>query len=438
MEEKEISLKELFSVVWKKKLILGLLFIIGLASFGFGGYLYNNNNEKMITYVSLQWDGIGKGEYPNGERFEYTQAVEPYVIQAAMESQALDLNITKVRDAVTLTPVVPGDVQSVIASALESGEQISYFATEYKVCLDHKALGLTEEQARSFVEAIIIEFRDDFEKKFVSRAIILDYTDEDYTDLEYVDIATVINTQIDLINSKMELGLSQNPGFYSFDGLTFNDILVRTELIEAIELNQINSRTTSYLLAKDPEYLAVSYMYKIELKQLELDKEEQKEADAIASIAAYAGNLTQIVIPGVDQSLTIDTYYDTLIENQISIQSNIAELENDISYIQIQIDRLNGDDEVFNSTVSAQKQIDESQLVETYITSANEKLSLVVEDANSLLLEYNQFLTSNIIKPLMTPVVDSGGMSSILIGIIGAILVTGVGTLVVLFKHDWK
>lgn len=436
MEEREISLKELFSVVWKKKYIIGLVTIIGLVVFGLGGFVYNLGQERTVSYISLQWDGIGKGEYPNGERFDYTEAVEPYVIQAAIDAQGLDLNVQEVREQIVLSPVLPDDIQSIIATALEEGEQITYFATDYKVILNHKELGLTESEARSLIEQIIIEFREDFNKKFISQSVVLDYTGEDFDDLEYVDIAKILDSQVGLIRSKMAAGLADDPNFQSVTGITFNDVIVRTDLVQVVELNQIKSRTTAYLLAKDPEYLAVSYQYTIELKQLELDKELQNEGDAEAAVLAYEGNvITQIVIPGVDGAYEFDTYYDTLIANLLSVQSRISELENDIAYYQLQIDRLNGSVPLGFTT---QKQAEEALVVESFIDSADQKLSVIVNDANELLVEYNNYLTSNTIKPLMTPVVEVLGMSTLIIGAIGAILSGGIATLVVLFKHDWN
>ncbi len=436
MEEKEISLKELFSVVWKQKYLLGLIFIAGLVLFGIGGFVYNNSNETMVTYVSLQWDGVADGEYPNGQRFDYTSAVEPAVIQIAIESEGLDISALDVRDAVTLTPVVPGNIESVIATALEAGEQITYFATEFKLTLDYKDLGLSEEEGRSLSEQLIIQFRLDFEKKYVSQSIVLDYTGIDYTDLEYIDIALIIETQIELVDSKMEQGIAMDPNFASTTGITFTDIQVRTELIKIIELNQIKSRTNAYLLSKDAEYLQINYQYQIEVKQLELDKEESKEIDNQYQLDNYNGALTTIIIPGLDQEIDIDPYYDTLLENMIMIQTEIAELENDIAYFELLISRLDGTAVGFD--VTPQTQAEEIIKVDGFIEDADIKLGVIVEDANELLVEYNQYLTSNIIKPIMSPVVSSDGLSTILIGIVGGILAAGTATLVVLFKHDWK
>ena len=434
MEEKEISLKELFNVVWKQKYILGLVFILGLVLFGIGGFVYNNSNETMVTYVSIQWDGVGRGEYPNGERFEYTNAVEPSVIEASIQEVGLDLAETDVRDAVSLTPVVPNDIEALIAQGLENGEQVTYFATQFKLSLDYKDLGLSEEDARSLTEQLIIQFRLDFEKKYIDQSIVLDYTGSDYTDLEYIDIAAVIRTQISLIDTKMAEGIAQDPNFTSIKGVTFSDIQVRTELVILIELNQINTRTNTYVLTKDDDYVRIKYLYEMELKQLDLDKEESLETSVQLQVDNYNGALTTIIIPGLDDEIEIDPYYDTLLTEILTIQRNIAELENDIAYIQLQIDRLDG----IGLTVTPQKQASEKLIVDDYIVDADAKLGLIVEDANELLVEYNQYLTSSIIKPVMSPVVSSGGLSTVLIGIIGGILAAGTATLVVLFKHDWK
>ena len=61
----------------------------------------------------------------------------------------------------------------------------------------------------------------------------------------------------------------------------------------------------------------------------------------------------------------------------------------------------------------------------------------IVSDANILLKEYNEYLTSNIIKPLLAPEYQSS-VSVLMISAIGLVLGAGIGTVVVLFKHDWN
>jgi hypothetical protein len=124
-----------------------------------------------------------------------------------------------------------------------------------------------------------------------------------------------------------------------------------------------------------------------------------------------------------------------LISKQIDLQQQISEKEEDVTYYQLLIDRLNGEDPEF--TVTPAKQAEEAVKVENYIEVADEKLGLVVNDANILLSEYNEYLTSNIIKPLMAPEYQPT-VNVLLYAGIGLLLGGMLSTGFVLGKHFWN
>jgi len=446
MEQREISLKELFLVIWKGKYLIAIVAFAFLFVTAVGAFIYDKTNSEVATIVTFQWIGIGQGEYPDGSRFDYAEAIEPYAITLAIAETGLDLTTTDVRENLKLTPIVPDDVLETIQIALEEGEQVTYFATDYKVVLNNGELGITVEDGIELVNNIIEEFRNDFERKFINQVTVLDFVHEvddngnrvltDFDEYEYIDAYNILADQISLITNAMYA--RDDSGFYSPTlGITFDDIIVQTDLLGRLEMTQIATRTNSYLLSKDKDYVVLNYEYKIEVAQLELDKTIQKEADAATMVDNYAGSVQTIIIPGLGdtQELEIDTYYNTLINNQITMQNSIAELEKDIEFYQLQIDRLNGDDPSFN--VTPETQAEEAVKVSNYIDDAIFKLGDVVDDSNVLLAEYNVYVTSNVIKPLMAPEYQST-VSVLLFAAVGAVVGAGLGTVVVLFKHDWE
>jgi hypothetical protein len=131
----------------------------------------------------------------------------------------------------------------------------------------------------------------------------------------------------------------------------------------------------------------------------------------------------------------INTYYDVLLENLVDLQKQVNELDKDIEYYELLIKRLEGEDPLFFVTI--EKQEEEALKVDASILSANATLKDIIVDANKILVEYNAFTTSNIIKPLITPAYESS-TSVLLISAIGFVIGAGIGTVVVLFKHDWE
>ncbi|PAT02010.1 hypothetical protein CI105_03885 [Candidatus Izimaplasma bacterium ZiA1] len=440
MEEREISLKDLFDVVWKGKFLIIVISAAFLLVAFTASIVYDNRSSQITTVVTMQWSGISAGEYPDGTRFEYTEAIEPYIITDAIAETELEgINAGDVRSNLVLDPIVPNDVSTLIQQAIQNGEQMSYYATDYRLTLNNGGLNISVNEGRDLLNNILEQFRYDFEKKYINQRIILDYTNADFDSYDYIEAYEILDQQTKLVDGIMNLRVSEDPGFVgqiSGDrGIGFNDILVQTSLLRSLELNQIISRTNTYMLTKDVDYLVTKYTYDVEIKQLELDKHEAKETDIQALLDSPVSQETTIILPNIDNEFKIITYYQTLLDEMVSVQSSIAELQQDINYLQMQIDRLKGEDLDFNVTL--QQQQDEEVIVAAAINSANDKLDNIVSDANELLVQYNDYITSSIIKPLMAPEYQSN-VNVVLYSAIGLIAGAGLSVVIVLFKHDWE
>ncbi|AIO18600.1 hypothetical protein KQ51_00720 [Candidatus Izimaplasma bacterium HR1] len=431
--EREISLKELFDVIWKGKWIIGIAAVAAFVVAAAGGFIYDSTQSKVSTIVTMQWDGVADGEYPDGSRFEYSTAIQPHVITLALVEEELSYNANEVRNVMTLTPIVPSDVLTQIQVAIENGEELTYYATNYRLTLDNGSLGISVQESVDLINEIVEQFRADFERKYIHQMTILDFTDTDYDDYDYLDIYDILDVQVKAIESLMEPRSDVN--FTSELGYTFNDILVRTDVLSRIELTQIITRTNNYLLTKDVDYLIANYKYKVEQAEFNLSKATAKGLEIQGLVTNYR-EINNILIPGLDvEGIEVDTYYSELVANLVELQNEIAELTYDIEYYELQISRLEGTDGDFN--VTPQQQADEIVIVERNITDADDKLAVIVNDANILLVEYNTFLTSNVIKTLMAPEYQSS-VSVVMISAIGLVLGAGIGAVVVLFKHDWN
>lgn len=447
MEEREISIKELIQVVWSGKFMI----IILAAAFMFiafgGAFIKDKSSSQVSTILSLQWSGVTDGEYPDGTRFDYNTAIEPYLYTLALDELGIStLGDDDIRGAIKIVPIIPSNILSVIETALDNGEQISYYATNYKITIDNGSLDLTVDQGKDLLVEIIDQYRISFEKKYIQQSTILDFTATNLSDFDYMDIHLMFDQQIKLIdhsvtkidvdNEIIDFRVELDSGFVSPSlGIGFSDILVRTSLVNSLELSQISSRTATYLLTKDVGYRITNYSYQIDLKQLDLDKALVNVVDTQVMIDNYAGSLNTIIIPGLQPDVEINTYYNVLIETMVYLQQEVSELENDIAYIELQIDRLNGDDP--NFIISSEKRLEEISKVEEAVSSASTTLSNIIEDANIMLYEYKEYTTSNLIKPLTTPSYESS-VSVLMYTGIGLIIGAGIGTIAVLFKHDWE
>jgi hypothetical protein len=434
----EISIKELVEVIWKRKIFIGIVMVSVFLVTIIGALIYDNATTNMVVYVNVQWDGIEIGEYPDGTTFDYTQAISPEVITNAIDEAGFDLSSSDVREATDVEPVIPSDTLTLIQNSLNDGEQMNYFATNYKITMNFKKLGISENEADDFLITLVNKFEEDFEKNYVFSEQVIDFTGQDIASYDYIDSYVILENQLKVINELMIEKNIENPEFNSITvNQGFSEILVRTSLINQVKIQEIKSRVNTYLLSKDPDYLVTKYYYLIEENTLALNKALAKETDLQVLIDNYSGSVTTILIPGVDSGtvLEIDTYYEVLLENMIGVQSTIAELQEDINYYELLIDRIEGNSSEF--VITEQKRSEEIATVEDLIDESVLELSVIIADANDLLTDYQDYKISTIINPLTTPQAVSE-VSVMLYGAVALIVGLGIGTVVVLFKHDWK
>ena len=434
----EISIKELIEVIWNKKIFIGIVAISVFIVAVIGSMIYDNRTTNMVLFINVEWEGIDVGEYPDGSTFDYNQAITPDVLSQSITELDMDITSSELREATEIIPIIPADIATILQNALEDGEQMNYFATNYKVVMDYNALGISASQADDLLMTIVHKFEEDIESKFVYSEQVFNFTNIDFEDYDYIDAYVILESQVKLITDLMTEKNIENPEFTSKTvSQGFSDILVRTELIDTVKIEEIKSRVNTYLLSKDSDYLITKYNYIIEDKTLQLNKALLRETDLQLLVDNYNGSVTTIIVPGVDSQtvLEIDTYYELLLENLVVTQSNVAELQEDIAYYEMLIERIEGTSPDFSITPA--KKAEETQRVEELITESSQELGDIVADSNALLIDYMDYRISTIISPLTTPQTVSN-VSVALYSIVALVVGVGAGTVVVLFKHDWK
>ncbi|MBE0700340.1 MAG: hypothetical protein IH571_01510 [Acholeplasmataceae bacterium] len=426
-------------MVWRAKHLLIVITFFGLILGVAVAFIQRIQESSVATIVDFQWAGISQGEYPNGQRFDYSNLFETYVYSEALDQAGMDeITVGDLRGAVRIVPIIPNDVLEMIQYNLELGIQTSYFASQFKISVDNGKLNISVQQAQEVLSLLIEGFRDDFERKFIQRSVILDYTKSDLETFDYVDSLEILQTQVQLVRNAVNSVLPGASNFISSDlGIVFADIQVRTNLIETIELNNMASRINNYLLSKDKDLLITRYTYTVERMQLDLDKQNDIEVGLQDLVTNYTGSTVVIVIPGLDLSdqFATDPYLNTLYANVVSTQAEIARLQQDIIYYQLRIDRLEGNDPLF--IVTPQKEAEEIEKVEESIQRSSDGLESIVEDMDVMLTEYNTILTKGLVKTLAAPQYDTN-ISMLLYAAFGLILGGMLGLGAIFINHSIK
>ncbi len=434
MEKRYISIKEVLNVIWSGRIFTLVCALILTAVALTGGIVYENSVTTVSTIVALEWNGLTAGEYPDGSRFDYHDMFESYVLTSA--SEGIEVSTEEIRENLSINPVLENDVLAIVQNALENGETISYYASEYTIQIDVGKTGMTVDEGRTFLSALITELRSDFEKKYVQGASVLDFTDTDLSELDYFEIQAVFESQLDVIESEMNTKIAE-VGNYEATNYSFNDILVRQELIRTTTYSNLSSKINSNLLTKDLDELLNKLLFQKEEKEYDLAVATAKRDMINDLITNYKGNTSTVIIPGSGDStdIEIDTYYKELVDMQIASEVEVAKLTGDVLSIETSINRYKGLDLEF--VIDEDDQAAALDSVNTMIPLLESRLEDLVADTNEVLVDYNSYLISGNITPLMAPQQERN-VSLVIFGGLGFVIGAVVGVSITLYKKEWE
>lgn len=434
MDKRYISIKEVFNVIWKGRIFTLICALILAGVTLIGSFVYENSVTTVSTVVSLEWNGLTEGEYPDGSRFDYQNMFQLYVLSSAKGD--VDVSTEALRENLTVSPVQPNDVLAIVENALQNGEQISYFASEYVIQLDVGKANITVDEGKTVLNNLIDDYRLDFEKKYVQTASILDFTESSYSDLDYVDTQALFKTQLDVIKVAMTTQVD-TVGNYNGTNYSFNDILAREDFIRTTSYSNYSSTIARYSLTDDLDALLSKLLFQKEETEAELAVATAKRDRIATLLANYTGGTSTIIIPGNndDEDIVIDVYYQQLVEEQIAAEVEVATITEEVTAIETKIGRYNGTDPDF--VVTEEEQTLAKLDVGYMIPRLNTSLKELVEDTNNLLLEYNTNLVSGQIAPLMAPQ-EVRNVPLLLFTVVGFVVGGVIGTAITLYKQDWE
>ena len=163
--EKEISLQELFKVLWKGKFIILLTVAIVLTATLIGVKIYDNGKSQVSTIVTLQWEGIDDGQYPDGSAFNDRHLIDSTFCLKRLKNLTF-LILTAMTCA---TPSSSPQSSQAISSRrsrrrLRMEKKYDYYPTYYRLSLSNGALKISVSQAQSLLTELVEQFRVRFNK----------------------------------------------------------------------------------------------------------------------------------------------------------------------------------------------------------------------------------------------------------------------------------
>jgi hypothetical protein len=413
-QEDGLSFTDLFMMFWRRRVLITVMTIIGALAGVLVSVIVNATSIKVSTIVEYQWNGINQGEYPNGTRFDVSSAFGPNVYNGVIEQLNVDVTANEARNALSITPIVPNNVITLIQAAVEKGETFSYFPTTFKYTLDASAISISESDGKQFLDELINEFTLEFQETFVNQIIIRNFAFDNFSSYDLLDQVNVINNQITSMTKLLEDLVKVQPRLATFrsstSGFTVNDILSQTSLLKTLQLNAAESLIVSNQLAKEPDDVIDRLIFNNRIMGVELAKEQQFLAELNNLVENYSGSTSTLIIPGYEGIINTTSALESIYEEIIETQQNIAELEQDIAYTESLILEL--ENAIRNNLLITRAQNELNVVVEN--------LTLIIDNTNTLLTDYNDVLNRDVTRVLATSTPEPG---------LSTLLTAGIGLL---------
>ncbi len=434
-EEDVISLTELFSVIWKGKIIIVITTLLVLFITIIGTKIYNEKNAQLTMVISLQWDGITDGEYPSGQLFNYKNMFQTHVLNDAVDEVKLsNISASDLRDNLVITGIVPNDVVALIEQSIKDGEKMTYYPTDFKLSLNFGALGISEEQGKKLYVELLDKFREDFEQKFIGNDIIRELSLDKLDEYDYDDIYDILSAQVNLINNTLDRNILEGSNFTSSNGYAFEDLLVISNLIQNTSLEDMLAGLESqdYIISKNTNLSKARYENQINVLQNSLIEKTTIKTELNTLITNYKGGEHIIIIPGTDIQYDTNPYLNTLYEKLVENEYEIASINAEIELLQSKITKL--PTEVEKSSTDYQDSI--SFFEDKTVLTVNDLNDLII-DTNQAVEEYNSLVVKNAVRTLTLPNVEVP-KNMVLVTAIGFVLGSMLSVGFVLIRHNYK
>ncbi|MGL4362795.1 MAG: Wzz/FepE/Etk N-terminal domain-containing protein [Cellulosilyticaceae bacterium] len=400
-QEDEVSLGELFGVIWEGKkmivMITLLAFLIGIGYAGVDAFIIKKDVGKVDTVVSFKFEGIEEGLNPNGDVFNIQEMTNKSILEKAIASTGVakyGISSELLRENIQIQGVVPVDVQNRMnlinkmaekdITQLEKISNITYYPEQYKVTLNiTKDMGIKGEQAEQVLAAIVNEYKNYFmstysDKELLSTAITtLDQTRYDYSEYMLM-VDNVLKDVSDFIEEHEELAPTYRA---KATGLTFAELSEQVDMLRNIEVNNTQAIINTFVLTKNKDRLIS--VYENNIKRLEMELEQKINLANSIRRAANEYKKDKLVVMGKEDGLgnvevpTSSEVYDELISEALNTEQEVSKIRYNIAYHKDLLVRLT-------------ESVDENVVnVAPYITQVEESIDYIQEQVSNLVVQVN-------------------------------------------------
>lgn len=388
-EDDEIDLMELVRTLMRHKVLIGAITVIVTVVAVVGGYTYNKMSTVNSAIIGFNYPELENGKNPDKSNFFKENIIPLNVLNSVYSEYQGKLQAKTIADfkvGIKVEGIIPDATQTKIENALKKGETISYTPTQYR---------LTTKESKDVLEDIVTDSIGEFINRYKPNYNLAKM--EDIKNYDYDNIYSLLTDRITLlkanINSESKKNYISNKLGYSF-----NELLVKIESLERVELQDYYSYFTVNGLSLNKVMRETRYDSEIRDVTLEKEKLQAKSQVIKSMLEQFKPTNRNLVVPNVGEfGIKIDTeneYYANLINQYLEINNQIKDKEFTIKKIQ-------AEKEIVSYPSETQKQV-----IDQKVQAIMEKLNEIIEELNKLNEEYINAKYSDMVT-IISPVVET-------------------------------
>ncbi len=351
--DEEISLFELWEVIWSRKILIILItaVITGLGLMGVKAY--NAKKSPVSTIIELTFDGISNNRYPDGSIFKKESFTTPEIVSLTLEKLGIkDHNVDQIRSSITADSIIPEKIVEITKKKLEDSEIYEYVPSQYVLKMRPTGANLSRDECKAFLEELVVQYNEDFYRKYSEEGLATNIIKNiNFADYDYPDMAEILNNQVSMLIKYLNAKSAQHPEFRSLvTGYTFSDLASTVSVVKNVDLDAMNSLINTTNLTKNKNLLVLKYQYRIKQNELQIQKlDEESKISKQTMVQFQDTKKSSILIPGITNNFTEvqtenqNTYYESLADRVTNTGVNAASLGYDNEYITNRIEALEND-----------------------------------------------------------------------------------------------
>lgn len=388
-EDDEIDLMELVRTLMKHKFLITIVTLLVTVVAVIGGYTYNKINTVNSAIIGFNYPEIETGKNPDKSVFLKENIVPLNILNEVYNEYQGKLEAKTMSDfkaEIKIDGIIPDATQTRIENALKRGENVAYTPTQYKISTDEQ-----KEVLEDIISGSIEEFINKYKPNYTIAMM------ENLKNYDYDNIYSLLTDRVTLLKANINSEAKQNYISNKL-GYSFNELLVKIESLERVELQDYYSYFTVNGLSLNK--IMRETRYDSEIRDIKLEKEKlQAKAQIIKSmLTEFKPTDRNLVVPNVGEfGIKIDTeneYYTNLINQYLALNSEIKDKE-------FTIKKLQEEKKIVNYPSDNQKQVID-QKIEVIVN----KLNKIAEDLNKINKEYVNEKYSSMIT-IISPVVQT-------------------------------